>query len=288
MQKHFSSPEALHHQIGVARRSPEAEPPRFVRDNFNIADYQSHGCRVFEIAPLGGRTDLTILYLHGGANVFALAPMHWNFLSAFARRKNARIAVPIYPLAPEHNWRDAHAALKPLYTDIARQTGDGKLVLMGDSSGGGLAASLALQLAEEGHRPADELLLLSPWLDASLTNHRIADFIDDDPWLGVEAMQEAARLYAHGHDLKDFRISPIYGNLDTLPPTRIFVGARDILYPDCVSFAEIANACGADIELYVEPEMFHAWMLLDMPEASRTLDELVEGLPDRSRAALSA
>ncbi|WP_136656875.1 alpha/beta hydrolase fold domain-containing protein [Nitratireductor sp. XY-223] len=287
MQKHFASPESLHRQIAVARRNRDFDPPRHVRENFSMVEHEWHGHPVFEMAPLGRRPNLHILYLHGGANVFELGPMHWNFLAALARRKDARIIVPVYPLAPEHNWHDVHAILKPLYAKVARQAGDGTLVLMGDSSGGGLAASLALELAEDGQRPADQLLLLSPWLDASLSNHSIAEFAADDPWLGIEAMREAARLYAGSDDLKDHRISPIYGNLEALPPTQIYIGTHDILYPDCVSFAEIAYACGATIDLIYEPEMFHVWMMFDMPEARRTLDEMAAGLPTRPAVAFA-
>ena len=287
MRKHFISPDALHRQIAIARRRRNIDPPRHVRENYKIVETEWQGCPVFEMAPLGERTDTHVLYLHGGAFVFEMGPMHWSFLVTLARRKNARIYIPIYPLAPEHGWRDVHDILRPFYAKIAEQASDGTLIVMGDSSGGGLAAALALELAENNAPPPDQLLLLSPWLDASLSNRQIAEIAEDDPWLGVEAMREAARLYSGEDDLKDHRVSPIYGDLSALPPTRIFIGTNDILYPDCISFAEIANACGASVELNVEPEMFHVWMMFDMPEARRTLDAIASGLPARREPALT-
>ena len=86
---------------------------------------------------------------------------------------------------------------------------------------------------------------------------------------------EAIRLYAAGFDRKDWRISPLYGDLSVLPKTLLLTGTRDILHPDCLVFAERARAAGIDVELFVEPGMMHVWPLIAIPEARRARDRIV-------------
>jgi len=81
-------------------------------------------------------------------------------------------------------------------------------------------------------------------------------------------------------DRSDWRISPINGDLSVLPPTLLLTGTRDLLTPDNLLFAEKARAQGVDLELLLEPDMFHVWPLIDMPEARRARDRIVAYLSD--------
>jgi acetyl esterase/lipase len=68
---------------------------------------------------------------------------------------------------------------------------------------------------------------------------------------------EAIRLYAPGINVSDWRISPLDGDLSVLPRTLLLTGTRDLLTPDNLIFAEKARAQGVDVQLLVEPSMFH-------------------------------
>ncbi|MEX3009465.1 alpha/beta hydrolase fold domain-containing protein [Hoeflea sp. TYP-13] len=277
-KKSSSTAEGTHRRLKWARPRQNYNPPPGINRDFAVRKSEFKGYPVFEWSAHDTKPDLHVLYLHGGGYLFEMTVFHWKFLAALSEELNARFIVPIYPLAPEHNWQDVYTMVMPLYGDIAGEAADGTFVLMGDSAGGGLAAAMALEAQKQGLPAADQLVLLSPWFDLGLTNHAIATIEQNDPWLGIEGAREAGRLYADGHDLKDYRLSPIYGDLAELPPTHIYVGLRDIMSPDCVSFAEIADACGCDIELTVEPEMFHVWMLFDIPEGLRTRKSIIDDL----------
>ncbi|MCY6380315.1 alpha/beta hydrolase fold domain-containing protein [Hoeflea prorocentri] len=252
-------------------------------ETFEVLQSEHAGMPAVDIQKKGSAPNRQILYLYGSFYLFGIESMHWKLVSELLTRADIRITVPAYPLAPEYNWEDVYAALMPLYEHVTGSAPEGGLTLMGDFDGGGIAAGLCLEASELGLPTADQLVLLCPWLDAGLTNRRIADLVESDPWLSVDSAREAARLYAAGNDLKDYRISPIYGNLEKLPPTRIFTATRDILHPDCLSFADLADACGAEIELIVEQELFHNWMMFDVPEARHTLDQIVTGLPEQGK-----
>ena len=69
--------------------------------------------------------------------------------------------------------------------------------------------------------------------------------------------------------------------------SRILTGTRDLLSPDAVRFAELARAADVEVDLIVENGMFHAWVLIDMPEARRARDRIVAYLsrePGQMRA----
>ena len=74
---------------------------------------------------------------------------------------------------------------------------------------------------------------------------------------------------------RDWRISPLYGDLSVLPKTLLLTGTRDILHPDCLVFAERAREAGVEVELFVEPGMLHVWPLMAIPEARRARDRMV-------------
>ncbi|TJV09200.1 MAG: alpha/beta hydrolase, partial [Mesorhizobium sp.] len=76
-------------------------------------------------------------------------------------------------------------------------------------------------------------------------------------------------------DPSDWRISPLYGDLSVLPKTLLLTGSRDMLTPDNLIFAQKARAAGVAIEVVHEQGMFHAWPLIDMPEARRARDSIV-------------
>ncbi len=277
-KKTSSTAEGIHRRLKSARPRQNCNPPKRLNRDFDIQRSEFEGYPLYELSARDTKPELNIIYLHGGAYLFEMTVFHWKFLADLATELNARFIIPIYPLAPENNWQDVFAMVMPLYRRTVKNADGGRFVLMGDSAGGGLAAAMALEARIQGMPAVDQIVLLSPWLDLSLTNHAIAMVEPDDPWLGVEGAREAGRLFADGHDLKDYRLSPIYGDLAELPPTRIYVGTRDILAPDCISFTEIADACGCDIELMIAPDMFHVWMLFDIPEGRQTRISILDGL----------
>lgn len=72
--------------------------------------------------------------------------------------------VPIYPLAPEHSVTEALDMLTGAYDKLCDSEDVQRLVLLGHSSGGCLALSLAIQLWKKGRRRPDKLILCSPVL----------------------------------------------------------------------------------------------------------------------------
>ena len=149
------------------------------------------------------------------------------------------------------------------------------VVIAGDSAGGNMALVLTRMAAQEGWPRAKRLALLSPSVDMTLSNPETLAAARTDPWLDIDGGRESVRIYAGDLDFADWRISPAYGDLAALPPTLVFSGTRDLLYPDTAVFTEKARNASAQVELVTGKGMIHVWPLLPIREARRARDRMV-------------
>lgn len=283
-KKAFRSPEGLHALIAKSRKIQDHRPPAKVTARLDIETREIAGWPVYEARPKGVEPTRRILYWHGGAFCFELTPFHWSLIAEMAERLGAHVSVPVYPLAPEHNFHDAYGFARAVWQDVLQQ--DDEVIVMGDSAGGTMALVLSMMAAQEGWARAARLVLLSPAVDAMLTNPETRNVALIDPWLDIPGGREAFAQFAADLDFSDWRISPVYGDLAVLPPMLVFTGTHDMLYPDTVSFAQKADALDLDLTLVTGERMFHVWPLIDMPEARSARDRMVEWLkaPRPSRA----
>ena len=215
-----------------------------------------------------------IFYCHGGSYIHDFSYFHWRLIQKLMDRTGASVVAPGYRLAPHGTWEDAFRLILPCYIRYAREHPARKLILMGDSAGGGLAAALALELIRLGERAPDELILLSPWMDVTIRDEEVADFIGVDPWL-TTSHRVCGRSWAGALDPRDPRVSPAYGPVEGLGRTTVFCGTREILNPDSVKlFARLDPR--RDNELIVGEGMFHVYPLLPIPEAKEAVDVIVQ------------
>ncbi|SMH50030.1 alpha/beta hydrolase [Mesorhizobium australicum] len=290
-KKAFASAAEMNRWIARARTLEDHRPPASVARRLDIARREVFGSPVYDVAPRGGHVEKRILYLHGGAYVFEITPFHWRLIAEMAERLDARITVPVYPLAPEHRFEEMFGMVMQTYRRMLAEEPAGEIVFMGDSAGGNMAVVLTMMAAKEGLPGPDRHVLISPGLDMTLENPDVAQAARLDPWLDIEGGLEAIRHYAPHLDRADWRISPIKGDLSVLPPMLILAGEFDLLTLDTIRFADLARRAGVEVELVVEPGMMHVWPLIDMPEARRARNLIVEFLnsdaPGRDRRRMT-
>jgi acetyl esterase/lipase len=207
------------------------------------------------------------VYLHGGAYIAGIAPQHWSLIGRLADA-GVRVEVPLYGLAPPHTHRDAYPFLREVWAQLAAEQAPGRPVLAGDSAGGGLALGLAQDLLADGAPLPERLVLLSPWLDLTLSNPEMAEYERRDPWLAKPGLVEAGLAWAGGDDPTAPRLSPRNGALAGLPPVALFVGTREIAHPDVADLARAAAAAGVDVDLTVAEGAVHVYPLVPAPEGA--------------------
>ena len=265
-----SGPGALEAAIAEDRRQGPAMPSRKVLRRLKVDEVQCAGLRAFRARPASGSVlPLRLLYLHGGAYVMDLKAIQWNLVDGLVQRIPAEVMAPVYPLAPESGWEDGLAAVERAFDDVAAEVGPARVVVVGDSAGGGLALSLAQRLRDGGKAPPAALALFSPWLDLSVTGEDQPALERRDPVLTIDFLRAAGRMWAKDLPTTDPRVSPLFGDVTGLPPTIVFSGTRDVLDSDALRLA----AADPQIVHHHYPEMMHVWPCAPMPEGRRALDE---------------
>ncbi|MBQ7222392.1 MAG: alpha/beta hydrolase [Bacteroidales bacterium] len=230
--------------------------------------------------------DKCILYLHGGAYVEDITLFHWDFIAKIAKKTGAEIWVPIYPLAPAHTYRETFTLLEKTYDQILDSHRPSEVFFMGDSAGGGLAVALCEMLPGLSLPQPRSLILLSPWIDATMTNPNITQFADVDPMLNADGLMVAAQCWA-GEDteiaggvppedsmLWDWHISPIYGEYSVLPRVELYAGTREILMPDILKFNTLLREAGVTSYLHIGHGCNHVYPLFPTPEAKEAIKRI--------------
>jgi acetyl esterase/lipase len=208
------------------------------------------------------RTDRVILYLHGGGYVSGSLLTHRALMGHLSRHADCRVLALDYRLAPEHPYP---AALEDAWAAYWWLLGQGyaanRIVVAGDSAGGGLALALLLAL-RDAHVPLPAAAIcFSPWVDlamtgASLHKNGATDYINE------EILQATAQMYLGDHDPRDPLASPLYGDLHGLPPLLIQVGSAELLYDDGRRLAQRARRAGVEVEFDAVPGMVHVWQFM--------------------------
>lgn len=274
----FQSAEGLHARI-KRERPLKHNPPEHLRKRFIIEEREQRGFAIFDVSPKSETpSKARVLYLHGGAFLFGPTPIHWEFVALLAERLQAVVSVARYPLGPDYKLLDMYDVLQPLHDEMAAAQVDTPFFLMGDSAGGTLSLALS-QLALKAKKPvAKRVVLITPCMDCTLSNPDVQKVLPNDPWMDVPGILEIPRIICPELDPRDPRASPIYGDLDGLPPMLVFAAGRDLLSPDAKRFVELAKAKGREVELVEGEGMVHVWPILPLPEASQAVDKMIKWL----------
>jgi epsilon-lactone hydrolase len=216
----------------------------------------------------------TLLYVHGGGFVACTPQTHRPVTCAFALAGYKTFA-PDYRLAPEHPFpaglEDVVAAYRALSEDVDTKP----LVVAGDSAGAGLVVSLLLSLREQGLALPAAAVLFSPFVDLAVAGESVHANAARCAMFMPDGFARAREFYIGDRDPRAPLVSPIYADLQDLPPLLIHVGQDETLLDDSRRLAERAQRAGVDATLKVWPVVPHVWQLFHrwLPEGRRSLAE---------------
>jgi acetyl esterase/lipase len=225
-----------------------------------------------------GRTGPTaaVYTIHGGGMMFGHHLGNLDSYDDWLLNDHDVVLVSVdYRLAPEHPdpypvedcyaglvWVAAHA--DELGIDLER------IVIAGQSAGGGLAAGTAL-LARDRNGPALlAQILVSPMLDdrdATVSTQQIDGVGVADRQLtrfGWDAYLGSRRT---GDDVSIFAAPARATDLTGLPRTYLDCGSAEVFRDETVAYASALWAAGGDAELHVWPGAFHGFTSM-MPDAT--------------------
>ncbi|OEJ30751.1 alpha/beta hydrolase fold domain-containing protein [Streptomyces subrutilus] len=275
-RRRFASVEAVRTRVAESARRPASHlPPRSLGRIADISRTFVGAWPVYEVSPRGSEPAARVLYVHGGSYIGELERPHWALIRTLVTQARARVVVPAYILAPRGTADRTVPVAADLLSGLIASGGEGGTVLIGDSAGAGLALAAAQRLRDRSGAQPSRIVLISPWLDVSMSHPDQAGIEADDPMLARPGLREAGRLYAGTLAADDPRVSPLHGAFEGLAPLTVFTGTRDVLVTDSRELVRRARAAGAEVEFHEEAGLPHVYPLLPLPEGRAARERIV-------------
>ena len=243
------------------------------------------------ITPPGVSGDITLYYLHGGGYSIGSVNTHARMVAQIAAACDGRAFAVDYRLAPENPFPagldDAVAGYRWL---LGQGVAPARLVIGGDSAGGGLALATLQRLREAGDPLPAATVLLSPWTDLEGVGDSIKTRREADPMIDPTVMPEMARSYYGDEDVRNPLVSPLHADFTGLPPMLIQVGDAEVLLDDSTRVYRRAEEAGVDVTLEVNDEMIHVFQFFAplLPEAVAAIERIGEFAKSHAAAAAAA
>ena len=263
------------HVERLARRPAGHAPPWVLRHGLTIEARPEGGVPVYRVGSRHMELSRVVVFFHGGSYTYEVTFYHWRLIQFLARSVPARVELPIYALAPRATATTTVPNMTDLLQRVIKDAGAENVTVMGDSAGGGMSLAVAQQLLDRGAAQPGRIVLISPWLDISVSDPRQRDIEPRGHMLGIEGLAESGRMYAGDLDLRDPRVSPLFGGLEGLAPIELFTGTDDLLNVDAHRLVDRCREVGQLVHLHEVAGMQHVYPLLPfVPEAKSAREHI--------------
>lgn len=260
----------------ATKNDKKHKQPESLNVKSNLEKEELDGMQVFRFN-FRHSTAKKILYIHGGYNILQPSVFHWRFMDKLALSMLHEIVMPIYPKTPTYHVVDTYEALNKIYQQLLSEVEHSEdIVLMGDGSGAALALSFTQQLVEQDQPLPRQLYLISPLLDATLSNELITtELKKQDILVNTHYTTKVMEIWADELSLDDPKVSPLNGHMIGLPPIFIFGGSREIYNPDMQVLADMLKAKSLDVQFFEYKKMIHNFPLFPIRESHKALNQIL-------------
>ena len=216
-----------------------------------------------------------VLYFHGGGYIFGSPATHAAMLARFCKEARVRAFLPDYRKAPEHPFPAALDDALEVYDELLAQ-GEERIILGGDSAGGGLALALLGQLIATKRALPSGLFAFSPLTDLSFSSASLRENAQSEVVLPADRIAEITDLFLDGHTPTDPRASPVNAEFTGAPPVWLTYSDSEILADDSTQMAARLRSQGVQVTCAEERDLPHVWPIFHnyLPEARTTLRAL--------------
>jgi epsilon-lactone hydrolase len=276
MKRHGNGP------LDLARvRHSTLNPPRralHIPAGWKVDEIRADGNLSFDVAhramTASAEPACVVLYLHGGGYFFGSPKTHRQIIIGMAGACDGPCYGLDYRLAPEHPFPAAVEDAMAAYRWLQAKHPKSRLMLAGDSAGGGLAVVTALAARDQGLPMPAAMVLFSPWTDLAATGRSIESNARSCAMFTPKGIRTGAGVYLGDADPRDPRASPLYADLQGLPPTLVFASLQEILLDDSTRLVENARAAGVPVELILRDGLPHVWPIFHrlLPEGREALE----------------
>lgn len=221
-------------------------------------------------------TQGVLIYLHGGGYVSGSIKTHRALVGALSKQAKTKCLSVEYRLAPEHPFPAGLDDVIKIYHWVLKQgVPSNKVVIAGDSAGGGLTLATLLRLRDEQTPLPAAGIMLSPWLDTECNGEKQAELEKTDPMIPIAGLRAFGQHYAKGN-LQNPYASPINADYKGLPNIYIQVSDNEVLTEDSLRFEKKAKQEGVNVEVEIWKNMVHVWQAYGpvLPEAVKAVRQL--------------
>lgn len=246
-------------------------------NKLKIKDSQNFNEIKAEIATPNTPVQAVLLHCHGGAFFAGSSRTHRALSSEFAARANVKVYMLDYRRAPEHPYPAALDDVKSFYQYLINEGWKADQIFLGGDSGGcALALALAIELRDREQKLPAGIIMISPYVDITLSSPSIHNNIDRDPMIKSYALKRGGEGYRGKFKANDPRISPLFANLKNLPPLLIQAGSEEILVDDAIKLAKRAQEFDVTTELSIYENMWHNFQMFNrfIKKSDQALDEI--------------
>lgn len=275
-QLNFFKPFVANCSLEVTRKGQDKLGELMEAIHWHDVIVHDHNFENFEgawVIPKEERRSGAVLYLHGGGYTCGDLEYAKGFASTLAAECGVRVFCVAYRLAPETRFPGAVDDAEESYRYLlSKGYTPEQICLCGESAGGGLIYALCLRLKERGLPLPCGIIAISPWVDLTASGESYVTNKDADPSLTEELLRFYAKCYAD--DVRAPEVSPLFAELDGLPPSLIFVGGDEILLDDSKRMHEKLLQSGCKSQLVIAPERWHAYVLYMLNENMSDFDTI--------------
>lgn len=275
-QLNFFKPFVANCSLEVTRKGQDKLGELMEAIHWHDVIVHDHNFENFEgawVIPKEERRSGAVLYLHGGGYTCGDLEYAKGFASTLAAECGVRVFCAAYRLAPETRFPGAVDDAEESYRYLlSKGYTPEQICLCGESAGGGLIYALCLRLKERGLPLPCGIIAISPWVDLTASGESYITNKDADPSLTEELLRFYAKCYAD--DVRAPEVSPLFAELDGLPPSLIFVGGDEILLDDSKRMHEKLLQSGCKSQLVIAPERWHAYVLYMLNENMSDFDTI--------------
>ena len=255
--------EAMHRPELTAAQAAEllsylGQKPRGVREEQLSVDGPAGKITLRSFRSKEADDGKAVLFIHGGGYVACDTRLYRGLLGQIALRSGLMVLAPDYRLAPTHPFPAAFEDVSAVWADLVNNMGfaPDKIILAGDSAGGGLVLSLLSSLLSDGVCPAG-VVVYSPWTDLTLSGASFAENADKDVIFPASKAPALVDTVALGADRADPRLSPLFADFPSPPPVFISVSESELLRDDSMRIAEKLRRAGGDVTMEIAPDAPH-------------------------------
>ena len=235
-----------------------------VNDEVKVEKNNLAGVEVYWFIPKEIVSSEIVVYLHGGGFMYGSIQSHRAMVSHIAAATGRKILFIEYSLAPEKPFPQALNEATAVIEAVIHSNSDVQFAMMGDSCGGNLVLSAALNLGKLNLAQPLYQVLISPWLNLEQTYPSYTENEKLDPILTKEFIQYAASQYTEQRNFTNPLVSPVLGSFKDFNPTLTMVGRKEILRDDSLQLHHALEKAGCRSTLKIFDEATHVWTLTDI------------------------